>query len=316
MMNYRHWNYHPRGINLWRDRRGESPANLHGMMKTPNQSKNPRLAAIDLDGTLLGPDLKISPENRRAVHRLAEAGFEVVLASGRHLNSMMPYVRQLPEVKWVVSSQGAEVGTADGSVRLGSNYLRISDIDGLLGQEIPRGFTAVYYAADDIFTVVPPNRDLVLYASISGHEPVLCEPSLIRQMPIQKVVWIGTPPAIEDLAGDPGLATPGLQRVRTEERMLEFMPLETTKASGLKILTAHLGLGSGNVVAFGDGENDVSMFEWAGLSFGMPHGWKNAIAKASHIAAPGAAHSALARAVDQLLSECGMDGQEMSLGRA
>lgn len=272
-------------------------------MKTLKQTGSTCLAAIDLDGTLLGPDLKISPENREAVRRLAGEGVEVVLASGRHLNSMKPYLHELPEVRWVVSSQGAEVGSADGTARLGGNYLRSTDLDGLIGQESLFGFTAVYYAQDDVFASVPRNEELELYSSLSGKIPLLVDSNIIREKSIQKVVWIGTVSAVGALAGSRYPADLGLQGVRTLDRMFEIMPLETTKASGLKILTAHLGLESGQVVAFGDGENDVSMFEWAGLSFGMPHGWKNAIAKASRIAPPGPPHSAFARAVDLLLEE-------------
>ena len=43
-----------------------------------------RLAVFDMDDTLLGPDKKISVENRHALDRLRAAGVEVVIASGRY----------------------------------------------------------------------------------------------------------------------------------------------------------------------------------------------------------------------------------------
>ena len=58
------------------------------------------------------------------------------------------------------------------------------------------------------------------------------------------------------------------------------MPHTVTKANGLTRLTAHLGLTAADVVAFGDGENDIAMFQWAGASIAMPHGHPNAIAAA------------------------------------
>ncbi len=262
-----------------------------------------RLAAIDLDGTLLGPDSKISAENRSAVGQLAAAGLEVVLASGRHYRSMLPYARQLPEVKWIVSSQGAEVGRADRSQILARNFLRKSDVRVLMEAETTRGFSAVYYAADDVFTTTPPNADLANYAALSGRTPVLASHSEIPQMPLQKILWLGESRMIAALRSDESLAAFGLQGVQTEERIYEFMPQETTKAEALGILAGHLGLTQENVVAFGDGENDIPMFEWAGLSFAMPHGWKNALAKATRVAPAGSPHTALARAVDEFL--CG-----------
>ena len=46
-----------------------------------------RLAAVDLDGTLLGPDKQIGPENAAAVQRLRDNGVIVIIASGRRLSS-------------------------------------------------------------------------------------------------------------------------------------------------------------------------------------------------------------------------------------
>ena len=46
---------------------------------------------------------------------------------------------------------------------------------------------------------------------------------------------------------------------------LEFASPEVTKASGLEFLAEHLGFTSARTVAFGDGENDVELLEWAGF---------------------------------------------------
>ena len=50
-----------------------------------------RLAAIDIDDTLTGPDKRVGPANRAAVRRLAAAGCRVVLASGRRHGNMLRY---------------------------------------------------------------------------------------------------------------------------------------------------------------------------------------------------------------------------------
>ncbi|MES2692576.1 MAG: HAD-IIB family hydrolase, partial [Verrucomicrobiota bacterium] len=67
-------------------------------------SRGLRLAAIDLDGTLLAPDLSISASNHRAIEQLQAAGIEVVIASGRHYSSILPLAAQLRGVKWIVSA--------------------------------------------------------------------------------------------------------------------------------------------------------------------------------------------------------------------
>ena len=54
-------------------------------------------------------------------------------------------------------------------------------------------------------------------------------------------------------------------------------------------------------MAFGDGDNDVPMFEWAGCSVAMPQGWPLARARAKLIAPDGPAETALARGIDLVL---------------
>ncbi|MEK7951702.1 Cof-type HAD-IIB family hydrolase [Luteolibacter soli] len=271
-----------------------------------NNTTTLRLAAIDLDGTLLGPDHHISPENHAAIDRLARAGLEIVLATGRHHRSTAPYARQLPQVRWIVSSQGAEVATADRTAIVASNFLRPAHLHTLIHAAHQRRetFTPIYYTADEVFTVTPPNDHVYDYALVSGRMPARITPDQLLPMQVQKVIWLGDPAPIASLRTDPTLTTlhQQLQGVQTMDHLYEFMPLETTKAWGLRILTQNLRITPQEVVAFGDAENDIPMFHWAGLSYAMPHGWPNALTSATRTAPAGPPHTAFARAVDQLLS--------------
>src|SRR4051794_25521091 len=66
-----------------------------------------KLAAIDIDDTLVGPDKRISGANRNAVARLTGLGCRVVLASGRRHDNMLPFHRELGLDDFLVSCQGA-----------------------------------------------------------------------------------------------------------------------------------------------------------------------------------------------------------------
>ena len=54
-----------------------------------------KLIALDLDGTLLNPDKKISEANKLAIHRAREAGVKIVLCTGRPLMGIKAYVDEL-----------------------------------------------------------------------------------------------------------------------------------------------------------------------------------------------------------------------------
>jgi hydroxymethylpyrimidine pyrophosphatase-like HAD family hydrolase len=68
-----------------------------------------KLAAIDLDDTLLGTDKSISAANLEVVKTLLDSGIKIVLASGRTLPSMLPYHRRLGLHGPLVATNGALV---------------------------------------------------------------------------------------------------------------------------------------------------------------------------------------------------------------
>ena len=66
--------------------------------------------------------------------------------------------------------------------------------------------------------------------------------------------------------------------------MLEISPAGVTKDSGLALLCEHLGVDRADVVAFGDGANDVEMLTWAGTSWAVGNAVAQAKEAADHVA--------------------------------
>ena len=66
-----------------------------------------KLLLVDLDDTLLGKDLEISPANRRALRAAMDAGVQVTLATGRMFGSMRPYAETLGLVLPLIAYNGA-----------------------------------------------------------------------------------------------------------------------------------------------------------------------------------------------------------------
>jgi Cof subfamily protein (haloacid dehalogenase superfamily) len=87
--------------------------------------------------------------------------------------------------------------------------------------------------------------------------------------------WISEPPTKLVVIGDPEVLDDLEQRMlaRFDGRLyiskslpyfLEFASPEVTKATGLEFLSEHLGFTRERTVAFGDGENDIELVDWAG----------------------------------------------------
>mgnify|MGYP000134501773 FL=1 len=68
-----------------------------------------RLAALDLDGTLLNRNNEVTLATRQAIARAVEHGVVVVPATGRPLASLPPVVAKLPGIRYAITSNGAAV---------------------------------------------------------------------------------------------------------------------------------------------------------------------------------------------------------------
>eukprot|EP00246_Nothoceros_aenigmaticus_P011025 TRINITY_DN2829_c0_g2_i1.p1 TRINITY_DN2829_c0_g2~~TRINITY_DN2829_c0_g2_i1.p1 ORF type:complete len:221 (-),score=32.41 TRINITY_DN2829_c0_g2_i1:181-843(-) len=97
---------------------------------------------------------------------------------------------------------------------------------------------------------------------------------ILANIPIQKLVFCDTKASVSSFlrpywsSGTIGRATV----VQAVPEMLEILPPNTSKGGGVKQLLEHLGIGTEEVMAVGDGENDKEMLELAGLGVAMANG--------------------------------------------
>ena len=87
-----------------------------------------RIAALDLDGTLLSHENTSTPRTRQAIAEAAARGVVVLPATGRALANLPPLVAQLPGVRYAITSNGAAVWDL-GTDPLGAVYSRYSDAE-------------------------------------------------------------------------------------------------------------------------------------------------------------------------------------------
>ena len=256
-----------------------------------------RLAVFDLDDTLLGPDKTISAENRRALDRLRAAGVEVVIASGRYHDNIAIFEESLGFQGWVISSGGAVVRNA-ATGELIHEIVVPED----LGREVfqrgrEAGISIVGHHQTGIFCDAQ-TKWTALYRNRTGQVPMADIPALIATG-LDKLVWITATERIVEL-------TPRMQEeyrgrlyvVNTEPEFLEFLNPRVNKALAVQVLATRLGVVQEQVIAFGDGNNDVQLLEWAGWSVAMAHGREAARRAGKKISPPGDPATAVARSLE------------------
>jgi Cof subfamily protein (haloacid dehalogenase superfamily) len=262
-----------------------------------------RLAAIDLDGTLLGPDKKISAENAVAVRRLNQNGAKVIIASGRRHQNSIRFQRQLELDGPIIACQGGLIRDGESGNVIEAHFLPQTVAREIAAQGESSGVHVIYYHLDHLYVAERNNEWIELYESRVGEKTeALADLGQLDGRRALKIVWYGDPSILAEAR--PRMLDRFRDRVdllSTEKENLEFMPRGINKATALAKLTEQVGIRSQDVLAFGDGENDVQMLSWAGGGVAMRHGHSAAIAAARFVSPEAAPGVAFATAVNALL---------------
>jgi Cof subfamily protein (haloacid dehalogenase superfamily) len=264
-----------------------------------------RLAAVDLDGTLLGPDKAISEQNAAAVRRLNENGAQVIIASGRRHQNSIRFQRQLQLTGPIIACQGGLIRDGESGNVIEAHFLPQTAARDIAGEAEKNGIQVIYYHLDHLYVPEGNNRWLDLYESRVGERAeTLPNLSQLDGRRALKIVWYGDPSVLQKIR--PEIAARYLGKVdvlSTEPENLEFMPRGINKAAALEKVAREFAVPREQVLAFGDAENDLQMLAWAGMGVAMRHGNPLAIAAARMVSPPGPPETAFARAVEVLLGK-------------
>lgn len=262
-----------------------------------------RLAAIDIDDTLVGPDRIISDANRRAIQRLRDAGVTVVLASGRSHANMLPFHAALDLDTPMISANGALVREAPKGRVWAEHGVPPELVSALIAQGRSLGVSVLLYTLDGVY--VDRRTAYTDYDQSRNDDPQILVPDLaaVGNTAIQKVLWMDDPARIDSLTPELTAQYDGrLTVTHTDPPYLEFMPPGITKETGLADVARTLGLDALDVVAFGDGNNDVRMLQWAGMGIAMSHARPAAKAAADYTVPDAPVESSLAEGIAWLFA--------------
>lgn len=260
-----------------------------------------RLAAIDLDETLIAKDGSIPPRNAEAVARLRQAGVLCVIASGRMHQATLRFAEALDLMSPIISYNGAMIRD-----RATDEIWRHVTVPPDLASEIVRfcadnGYHLNYYLDDHLY-VAEVGEWAMLYHRHTGSrmEPVGDLTRLEGTRPT-KMILIDRPAEADRLYEVMSQRYGGrLYITRTNPEYLEFMAAGCDKGVALRELADRLQVPREQTLAFGDGGNDLPMIQWAGFSVAVASG-KEAVRRAASWIAPPFDADGFAVAVDAIL---------------
>lgn len=238
---------------------------------------------LDVDGTLINSENMILDATKDILIEAQELGIIVILASGRPSNGVKKYAEELKLDKYngfIVSYNGGKVHqVATGKVlldeklehRLSRNILKRAEsfnVVPLIDNDEYLFTTDVYGNCIEVdgekYNIVKSERD--------DNELKLCEIDRLYEYKesLNKILIASEPEYLSNICNN--LIAPFKQEVNAEfsERyLLEISARNVDKAAGLKVVLDYLSIHNEDVIVFGDGENDISMFEYINYSVAM-----------------------------------------------
>ncbi len=233
-----------------------------------------KIVVLDLDGTLTNSKKELSERNRLALIKLQQNGEKVVLASGRPTYGIVPLAKELELEKfggYILSYNGGVIIDCCTGKELYSNVLPSELIAPLYEASKECDTTILSYDAEYIVTENGEDKFVGIEAHLNKMKVKEVDDFLnYFSTPLPKCLAVGDPARVVELEAGLKSRFDGVMNIyRSEPFFLELVPLGIDKAQSLSVLLEKIGGEREDMIAFGDGFNDLSMIQYAGVGVAM-----------------------------------------------
>lgn len=265
-----------------------------------------RMLALDIDGTLVGHDFRISTRTETAIRAAIERGVRVSLATGRMASSAAVYAHRLGLTEPLIGHQGAVVRRMP--VRPGTTEPRSQPgqpFRAPVGRLIQHTSLAAATARDAItwclahgldphvntlerIVVWRGDRRFEDYSGYLGPDAeIVADLRRAIRRPVSKVIAVGDAPRPMELVAEARLAFAGRAEVTVSHpRFLEFVAPGVSKGRAVGRLARQAGIPMSRVMTIGDSLNDLEMIVMAGHGAAMSTAPAVVRAAARYVAPP------------------------------
>ena len=239
-----------------------------------------KLVGLDLDGTLLDDDRKIRPRTMEALRLAAENGINLAVISGRNFLAVPEEIRALPFIRYFVLCNGAGIYDRERDELLFQADIPLDEALALYDAMDEADVYYDCYLSDGAWTPQSHYDCIDEFVPVESHraflkvnrKPFADFKEALRQR--GKSVW-----KVQSIYKDTTTRDREMARLQQQFPQYTFVTAYTynlevnmpaaTKGSGLMQLAEILGLNRNQVMAFGDGGNDVTMLQSAGMGIAM-----------------------------------------------
>lgn len=236
--------------------------------------KDYKIIVLDLDGTLTNSNKEISIRNKKALIKAQQAGILVVLASGRPTYGIIPLAKELELDQYggyILSYNGGQIIDVAQNESIYHKVLPNHVIPAIYNLVTKHQATLLSYEGEYIITENSTDPYVAIESHLNRMRIKTVDSFCVAiQNPVTKCLAVGEPSKLIELEKELKANYSDILNIyRSEPFFLELVPPHIDKAYSLNRLVEHLQLTREDMIAFGDGFNDLSMIEYAGMGVAM-----------------------------------------------
>jgi len=238
-----------------------------------------KLIVMDMDGTLLDSDKKVSVYTKSLLEKLSEDGYKLGIASGRPIIGLKRTIEALGidgYINFMTGSNGAELYDVDSGTENCFYQLEPGIIDDIINLYAPFNLNPYVYQGDNCYAY--RNDSTIERAARNNHLGiVLCNLKEEIKTPQSKLVFSTPPGKMEQVESFYEAHKSGHYRAfKSQADMFEFVHPGLSKVYGIRYYCNQHGYNIGEVAAFGDTTNDIEMLRECGTGVCMCNGTEDA----------------------------------------
>lgn len=236
-----------------------------------------KLICIDVDGTLVDDNKKILEITKRSIIRAQEMGIKICIASGRPDFGVNKYIKELDLIKYggyLISYNGGKLkDLKDGKILFEKNINR--DLVREVLQYVKGTELDLFLYGDNILYTTGENSYSFEYSKKAAEDKI----SIVKDL--HDSFYEDTPKVLLAQRNDIIMKykkeiddrfNKYLHHTFSDDFYYELMPKGINKGATIKILMDYLNLESKDIMAFGDGANDLEMIRLSGIGVAMGNG--------------------------------------------
>ncbi len=232
-----------------------------------------KFGVLAIDGTLVNSEKKVTAKTKEYITKASEMGVRFIIASGRTPYGILPIAKEIGLEKiggYILAFNRGACMNCETMETLYENFMDKSEIKSIYDFGIENNIPFMTYNKDVLFT---PN-DMTKYIdmeSILNHLTVRKTEDFLGEVVFDfpKVIFTDDGDRLATFVDKAVETFPQFEVFRSEPFFLEVCPKGIHKATGIKNIIEILGVKREEVIAIGDGFNDITMIEYAGLGVAM-----------------------------------------------